>query len=118
MNETRGCDCRSHSLGVGDRPEVLLPPPDWVVDERSAWPDAQDVDRPVVVDACIAPAVQALWSAGYVTLGSCCGHGTDTPSLVLGEGERDYGAVRRVIATVDDRDFQLMQWQLVEVSPL
>lgn len=27
------------------------------------------------IDACIAPALKAVWAAGYKTLGCCCGHG-------------------------------------------
>ena len=27
------------------------------------------------IDSCIAPALQAVWDAGFKTLGCCCGHG-------------------------------------------
>lgn len=32
-------------------------------------------ERCLVLDACIVPAIKALWSAGFVTLSCCCGHG-------------------------------------------
>lgn len=105
-----GDRCCSYN-GVRDRegvtrdvPEVALDPPAW--SER---------DRPIMVDACIADAVRHLWDAGHVTLGSCCGHGQGRPSLVLGADERDFAAVVGVLAEVDDREWELLQWQLVEV---
>lgn len=56
------------------------------------------------VDACIAPAVQALWAAGVVTLSSCCGHaqpGDEHPWGVItiqtkpGVGQRGAVLLRR-----------------------
>lgn len=99
------CDCRSAALNVGSVPEVELPAPPWLV-------------RPVEVDACIAPAVEALWAAGIVTRSSCCGHGNPRfgPEVVL-EESADRWAAARVIATVDPRLYRLLQWQLVDVTP-
>jgi len=34
-----------------------------------------DGERCLNLDACIVPAVQALWDAGIVTESCCCGHG-------------------------------------------
>ena len=45
----------------------------------------------IMVDACIAPIVQALNSAGIVTLGSCCGHGDADGTLFY---ERDGRALK------------------------
>ena len=99
--------CHSYNHQIGEVPEVALDPPSW--SERI---------RPIMVDACIAPTVVALWAAGHITLGSCCGHGRKKPSLVLDNGERDYAGVRAVIAMGDHRAFDLLQWQLVEITPL
>lgn len=45
------------------------------------------------IDRCIAPALLAVWAAGFQTLGCCCGHGQDwgVISLDLGlfDGARD-----------------------------
>ena len=35
------------------------------------------------IDACIAPALQALWDAGIKTVGCCCGHGSGTGVIGL-----------------------------------
>lgn len=36
-----------------------------------------------LVDACIAPLVQALNDAGVETLGCCCGHGREPGSVLF-----------------------------------
>jgi len=69
-----------------------------------------------MVDACIANAVQALWDAGLVTLGSCCGHGRMNPSLVI-ENSVDAAPFVEVLNAVDGREWVLHQWQLVTVHP-
>ena len=38
------------------------------------------------VDRCIAPLVAALRSAGYETIGSCCGHGKRDATVMLADG--------------------------------
>ncbi len=38
------------------------------------------------IDACIAPIVDALNQAGIYTIGSCCGHGRSSGSIVLADG--------------------------------
>lgn len=40
------------------------------------------------VDRCIAPLVAALRTAGYETVGSCCGHGKSDPHVLLADGRR------------------------------
>lgn len=40
------------------------------------------------VDACIAPIVAALNSAGVLTAGSCCGHGKAPGEILLHDGRR------------------------------
>jgi len=60
--------------------EVLMkiPPHLWANDavapEGSEHVVDDDGEHCIPVDACIAPAVRALWDAGIVTLASCCGH--------------------------------------------
>jgi hypothetical protein len=68
---------------------VLVPIPDHMPEARAnfepygpeyAW-DAQN--RPCFsIDACIAPALLAVWAAGYKTLGCCCGHGQDAGGII------------------------------------
>ena len=112
------CDCRSYNMDApspAESTEVPLAPPHWLQQMR----DHDRPERPVMVDRCIARSVQALWDAGHVTLGSCCGHNgrvNQRPSLVLGNDERDYRAIRAVLASVDDREWELMQWRITEVG--
>ena len=35
----------------------------------------------VRIDRCLVDAVLALWSFGYATIGSCCGHGRAVGSI-------------------------------------
>jgi hypothetical protein len=100
------CDCDSYNMPNGGRSEVPIDPPAW-----------SGHDRPVLLDACIVGAVRAVWAAGYWTLGSCCGHNDQRPSLVLAESVDDYGGVRDVLRSVDARDWELLQWQLEEIAP-
>lgn len=43
-------------------------------------------ERPVDVDRCIAPLVQALNEAGLRTIASCCGHGRRPGQVALADG--------------------------------
>lgn len=107
-----GCwACRPPCAGGGEamtcagqkcRDAVILPTPPWL----DGHPDG------VCVDGCIAATVAHLWSRGVQTLGSCCGHGSMPPSLVLAQGET-YEAAAEAVAEVDDREFVLHQWHLV-----
>lgn len=63
------CNCHSHATGDGLTSERIVPHP--------------TEDRTVCLDACIAPLVLHLWDYDIPTLGSCCGHGKNAPSIVL-----------------------------------
>lgn len=39
----------------------------------------------VWVDSCLAPLVQALNDHGVETIGSCCGHGRETGTVVIAQ---------------------------------
>lgn len=97
-------ECASYNRDSGGLPQVLLSKPSWL--DRNG--------DTVAIDNCIAKTVEALWSVGYHTLSSCCGHGRDKPSLVLDPSENP-DEVRGVIEEVDGREFRLYQWKLTEV---
>ncbi len=65
------------------------------------------------IDACVSHVVKAIWKAGYTTLGICCGHGKNTPSLVMSNKytTEDIKKVFEIIKKVDDRDFMIGQWE-------
>lgn len=103
------CDCHSHNGSHGERPEVVLTPPPVIAATRA------DPSAGICVDACIADTVAALWASGVLTLGSCCGHGRESPSLVLADGE-DPSRAAEVLVRIDRRRFTLLQWQLADVT--
>lgn len=41
------------------------------------------------IDSCIVPALEAVWAAGFKTLGCCCGHGQGRGVITIGEYEDD-----------------------------
>lgn len=75
------CLCRSYNRPKPSQtvPSVVLDVPEW-----AKTPERQTV----AVDACIAPAVQALWSERIWTLGSCCGHGGPGRSIIVDRSDR------------------------------
>jgi len=103
------CNCTSYNGVVKYRPVVsgtvpeieLIPPIGLGISKTS-----------VMVDACIAHVVKHLWDKGIITLGSCCGHNRSNPSLVLETGE-EVMWVRGIISEVDDRIWDLYQWQII-----
>lgn len=101
--------CHSYNGDFGSKPEVKL------TMLTSILPDGKRTYKDVMVDACIAPVVQHLWDNGVTTGGSCCGHGKQPPSLVLGEGDENYSKIRELIKEKDDRWFELSQWKRVLV---
>jgi hypothetical protein len=102
------CNCQSHNRPDwgGTQPEVVVPAPDWASLGRGT----------LCLDACIAPVIQRLWAADVVTLGSCCGHNLQWPSVVI-EQTVDGLAVRELLREVDPTRFwRVLQWQLVDVK--
>lgn len=104
------CDCKSYNKQTGTVEEVVLPRPDWM-------PEGQRVNG-IPVDACIAEVVRYLWSKGVVTLGSCCGHNKNPPSLILEQTHRNYAEIRQYLAQVDTRSWELLQWRLMNTDDL
>lgn len=90
---------------------TVIATPDWLWEERNA------PENGIPIDSCIADTVLALWEFDVRTLGSCCGHGKQRPSLVLTQDSEMPEITRAALREVDpDRDWELLQWQLVTVS--
>lgn len=90
---------------------VILPTPEWLWSERAV------PENGIIIDSCIAGEISQLWARGVRTLGSCCGHGTARPSLVLTNDREMPALARAVIFELDpSRDWELLQWQLADVT--
>lgn len=103
------CDCKSYNLEIGSRPEVVLDLP-W----KDYYPGGEKKTT-VCIDACIVPVIKHLWANNVVTLGSCCGHNKYKPSIILQESTENADHVRKIIKEIDDRDFDLLSWNLISV---
>ena len=74
-------------------------------------------EKTVCVDACISHVIKHIWNNGVFTKGSCCGHNGKygKPSIILDSSIKNADKVRKLISEVDERDFKLMSWNLIEV---
>jgi hypothetical protein len=79
------------------------------------WKD----NRIVCIDECIITQIKILWENGYETLGCCCGHGKEAPSVIVGEGygSEDITNIYRILSECDARKWKIFQWKLQEVKP-
>ena len=90
------CDCHSYNRNTGSVPEVVCVNP--ATGER------------VSIDSCIAPIVALLWAEGVSTGGSCCGHGTSAPSVVLCDAA-DADRARKLLSHhAPGRRFEISAW--------
>ena len=90
--------------------ETVVDLPDWVHPEKG--------NRSVGLDLCITSTIQALWKAGIDTLGCCCGHGKENPSVVI-PSNMDTKTVQRAVAAIkaeDNRTWRILQWQLITAA--
>lgn len=101
------CNCHSHTQGNGSRPEVLVPVPIFVSMSKQF----------ISIDACISYVIKYLWANDVVTINCCCGHNKHSPSIIFEqdldkvEGNR----IRELIAQIDEREFELLSWNLVHI---
>ena len=93
------CSCKSYNLGIGTIPNKILTLPSG---------------ETKCIDACIANVIQKLWDNGIETIGSCCGHGSKKPSVVLQQNcsKSHANRVKKLIKSIDERDFDLLSWTL------
>lgn len=88
---------------------VVVKSPDWLKAEGR---------ESVCIDECITGTIQALWNAGVVTLGCCCGHDR-SPCTVIIESSLNpamLATAYRVLELFDDRRWSIQEWKLVEVA--
>ena len=71
-----GCTCENVSAGSYANQETRPLP---FATERYSIPGA----KPVGIDRCILPTVEALWADGIETVECCCGHGKATGYIAV-----------------------------------
>lgn len=101
------CDCHSYNKDVGGNPEKLLKVPDYLNMHKEYCS----------IDSRISHVIQHLWNNQVITVGCCCGHGKNKPSIILNQnsGEKWADTVRDYISLVDDRDFDLLSWKMMNI---
>jgi hypothetical protein len=81
-------------------------------------PDKIDPDkevRSVTVDRCIAGVIAWLWCHGIRTLGCCCGHNQERPSVVI-SNDTNPQEVLSLINRIEDRAWRVCKWELAEYN--
>ena len=106
------CNCHSYNWDnpdSGKEQNVMLNPKEYF--------PFQGEERLVCVDKCIAHVIRHLWKNNVWTLNSCCGHNKLEPSVVFTQNLKDEDAenIRRIIAEVDDRKFDILSWKLCKL---
>lgn len=105
MNKEKTCFC------VADKTVKILSAPDWMS------PELKEVHKNgICVDACISTTIEYLWKNDIHTLGCCCGHNKDSPSLVLAQDFKDYEKVKRLLVSIDSRKWEILQWNLISIE--
>jgi hypothetical protein len=84
---------------------TIVATPKWLWFARSV------PENGICIDACIAEQIVDAWSRGVRTLGSCCGHGSTAPNVVLTEDPKQPALARTIL-----HGWTLYQWQLVDVT--
>lgn len=87
------------------RSATVVPTPEWAAEFRN------HPENGIAVDSCIADEIQRAWAQGVRTLGSCCGHGEEPPSVVLTEDPEQPALARSVLD-----GWRLLQWRLTDVT--
>lgn len=104
------CECKSYNWDIGEVPEKVLVVPNDIAIQIGGKPE-------VCVDDCIAHVIKHLWENKIVTFGSCCGHNKQAPSIIVEEScsEERANQIEDLIKQVDDRNFDLLSWKLMQV---
>jgi len=99
------CNCKSYNGYTGNDENVILELLDNV--------DTARQNRRVSIDYCISNVIQHLWDRGINTLGCCCGHNKDQPSVIV-ETSVNIDKAFGIIKEVDNRKWIVSRWERVE----
>jgi len=91
------CDCHSYNWEIG-----FEKPVQFSYDGKT-----------IEIDSCIAEVINHLWTNKIDTLGSCCGHNKESPSVVISTNENP-AEVRKLLLEVDNRNWIIMRWELIK----
>lgn len=105
----RKCNCHSYNGQFGNIPEVIVTVPEQLF----TMPDGR---KTVCIDACIVKEVLELWTGGFPTLNSCCGHGKLPPSLIVQEGIEPARYLAALAEIDPERDWVISRWELVDYT--
>jgi len=113
------CKCVSNNRPMDWQkdPQVSMQPPIEHFYNQPAGEEKEPL-KPILIDACIAPVIERLWSKGINTKNSCCGHNGlfegKKASIIFDNNmsKSDGDEIRKTIAEVDDREFELLSWTL------
>jgi len=102
------CDCEYGKEIVLNLPDHLIP-----------WKER----RTVCVEACVVDQIQARWDANIETLGGCCGHDKEPPSVIIEKHytKLDVEVISHILESNDTRGWTVLQWkpeQLMAVAPI
>lgn len=106
------CNCRSYNwdgklLNSATDKEIVVELPKFM---REAI--GKDT---TCIDACIVDTMKAFWDKNIVTLGCCCGHNRERPSVIFQTRVPYTVRARRVLKEIgDDRDWKILTWELTE----
>jgi hypothetical protein len=93
------------------RNAVTVPLPPWIHPEKEV--------RSVSLDACIVKPITTLWAARVNTLGCCCGHFEEGPSVIVdGSLESlDLMRIADILRRCDrSRKWAILQWRLTQID--
>jgi hypothetical protein len=108
------CNCKSYNwdgklLNSSTDEEVVVKLPEFMV-------EVIDKDT-VCIDSCIVDTIMALWENEIITLGCCCGHNEERPSVVVQAREPHAHRVKTVLERIgDNRNWKILTWELVEIT--
>ena len=109
------CDCKSYNRpGLGGD-----------TDERSISVDLREGNNitvhEILVDSCIADAVKAVLSAGFMTIGSCCGHNEKLgkPSIIVSDecSLKELDIIEDILRSNSKYiEWDIFQWELIKAN--
>lgn len=92
------CNCYSYNRSEWDKKNVIIRHKFWDWEEKD-----------YCIDYCIADTIRKLWKNWIFTLGCCCWHWRNDPSIVFTSIEDLLKAIP-ILEKIDDRYFEKSYW--------